>query len=91
MPKKIIQEEKLPVVLPEDTEIYSECIQAVFWIQSAVYTALKCKYTNILSKPCMIKMLTKIKSAECLLAWENLLFFINLKTKLSCAYNIIQL
>lgn len=25
MPKKRIQEEKLPIVLPEDTELYSEC------------------------------------------------------------------
>lgn len=56
VPKKIVQEEKLPVVLPEDTEIYSECRQAggcpLFSLCSestvSVYVVVKCKYTNIL-------------------------------------------
>ena len=58
VPKKIIQEEKLPVVLPEDTEIYSEFKEAdsapSFRLCSestvAVNMVLKCKYTNIFIK-----------------------------------------
>lgn len=56
VPEKIIQEEKLPVVLPEDTEIYSECRHTGGRPLShlcsestvSVYTTLKCKSTNIL-------------------------------------------
>jgi hypothetical protein len=58
VPKKIIQEEKLPVVLPEDTEIYSEFKEAndspSFCLCSestvSVNIELKCKYTNIFIK-----------------------------------------